>query len=49
MIASAGPASVSGPTIYAGITVQGTLVDLGDLDRWADQRDRRVAQILGAN
>lgn len=43
------PAQVSSPVIYAGITVHGTIVDMGTLDRWADERDRRVAAIIGAN
>ena len=40
-------AEVGGQVIYAGITVTGTVVDMGDLDRWADERDRKLAAILG--
>lgn len=40
--------NVGGQVIYAGVMVNGTVVDMGELDRWADERDRRVAAILGA-
>lgn len=42
------PATVSQPVVYAGITVNGTLVDMGNLNYWADERDRRLAEILSS-